>query len=198
MSKQRRSGYEPSDMETEGSESSWFETNHENGVLVSEGLKNMMPRNTSPMIMRLNINGGHHSLRFGYEVSSSANGSKVSPARRRHSSKSPYKPQRDDGNALSPLPSLDFRRNISPFSKAERERHISPYKPRVEEHNLDKNDFVGSRRKQKNRTPSREENGAHPQLQEVNRVTKKTNYRRRSMTAPRLRVREKDPKNDWS
>lgn len=198
MSKQRRSGYEPSDMETEGYESSWFETNHENGVLVSEGLKNMMPRNTSPMIMRLNINGGHHSSRFGYEVSSSANGSKVSPARRRHSSKSPYKPQRDDGNALSPLPSLDFRRNISPFSKAERERHISPYKPQVEEHNLDKNDFVGSRRKQKNRTPSREENGAHPQLQEVNRVTKKTNYRRRSMTAPRLRVREKDPKNDWS
>nr|POE45580.1 isoflavone reductase like [Quercus suber] len=168
MSKQRRSGYEPSDKETEGCDSPWIGANHENGGLVSEGLKSVVPRNTSPITMRLNSNRGHSS-RFGYEVSSPAKGSKGSPSQRRHNSKSPYRPRRDDGNALAltPLPSLDVRRNVSPFSKAEPARHISPYRPRVEEHNLDKNEFVGSRRKQKNRTPSREENGAHPQLLEA-------------------------------
>ncbi|KAK9990366.1 hypothetical protein SO802_025351 [Lithocarpus litseifolius] len=140
--------------------------------------------------MRLNSNRGHSS-RFGYEVSSPAKGSKGSPAQRRHNSKSPYRPRRDDSNALSltRLPSLDVRRNVSPFSKAEPAGHISPYRARVEEHNLDKNEFVGSRRKQKNRTPSREENGAHPQLLEAIRVTEKVNYRRRLVTAPRLRER---------
>ncbi|KAL4645161.1 hypothetical protein ACB092_02G216300 [Castanea dentata] len=156
-----------------------------------------MPRNTSPITVRLNSNRGHSS-RFGYEVSSPAKGSKGSPAQRRHNSKSPYRPRRDDGNALSLTrpPSLDVQRNVSPFSKAEPASHISPYRPRVEEHHLDKNEFVGSRRKQKNRTTSREENGAHPQPLEAIRVTEKANYRRRSVTAPRLRVREKDQKND--
>ena len=197
MSKQRRSSYEPSDTETEGCDGPWIGANHENGGLVSEGLKSVMPRNTSPITMRLNSNRGHSS-RFGYEVSSPAKGTKGSPAQRRHNSKSPDRPRRDDGNALAltPLLSLDVQRNVSPFSKAEPARHISPYRLRVEELNLDKNEFVGSRRKQKNRTNSREENGAQPQLLEAIIMTEKANYRRRSVTAPRLRVREKDQKND--
>ena len=113
MSKQRRSGYELSDTETEACDSPWIGANHEKGGLVSEGLKSVMPRNTSPITMRLNSNRGHSS-RFGYEVSSPAKGSKGSPAQRRHNSKSPYRPRRDDGNALdlTPLLSLDVRRNV--------------------------------------------------------------------------------------
>lgn len=113
MSKQRRSSYEPSDTETEGCDSPCIEANHENKGLVSEGLKSVMPKNTSPITIRLNSNRGHSS-RFGYEVSSPAKGSKGSPAQRRHNSKSPYRPRRDDGNALSltRLLSLDVRRNV--------------------------------------------------------------------------------------
>ena len=112
MSKQRRSGYELSDTETEACDSPWIGANHEKGGLVSEGLRSVMPRNTSPITMRLNRG---HSSRFGYEVSSPAKGSKGSPAQRRHNSKSPYRPWRDDGNALdlTPLLSLDVRRNVS-------------------------------------------------------------------------------------
>ena len=112
MSKQRRSGYELSDTETEACDSPWIGANHEKGGLVSEGLKSVMPRNTSPITMRLNRG---HSSRFGYEVSSPAKVSKGSPAQRRHNSKSPYRPRRDDGNALdlTPLLSLDVRRNVS-------------------------------------------------------------------------------------
>lgn len=191
--KQSRSGYELSDTENDWHESPWYESNDKNGALGYEGLKNVMPRNTSPMRL-----SRRHSSRFEYEISSPAKGSVASPARRRHSrTKSPYKPTRDDGKALSPQPGFDFRRNISPLSRAERQRHKSPYKPGVEEHNLDKNDFVGSSRKQNRRTPTREGTGAPPQLHEVNRVSGKTNHRRRSTTAPRLRGREEDPKNDY-
>ncbi|XP_062154375.1 uncharacterized protein LOC133862560 [Alnus glutinosa] len=188
-----RSGYEPSDTENDWHESPWHESNDKNGALGSEGLKNMMPRNTSPMKL-----SRRHSSRFEYEVSSPAKASVASPARWKHSStKSPHKPTRDNGKALSPAPGFDFRRNISPLSRAELQRQKSPYKPGVEEHNLDKNGFVGSSRKQNRRTPTREGTGAHPQLLEVNRVSEKTHHRRRSATAPRARGREEDPKNDY-
>ena len=187
--KPSRSGYEPSDTENDWHESPWHESNDKNGALG----KNVMLRNTSPMRI-----SRRYSSRFEYEVSSPAKGYAASPARRRHSStKSPYKPARDDGKALSPLPGFEFRRNISPLSRAEDQRHKSPYKSGVEKRNLDKNDFVGSSRKQNRRTPTREGTGAHPQLLEVNRVSEKTNHRRRSATAPRLRVREEDPKKDY-
>lgn len=187
--KPSRSGYEPSDTENDWHESPWHESNDKNGALG----KNVMLRNTSPMRI-----SRRHSSRFEYEVSSPAKGSAASPARRRHSStKSPYKPTRDDGKALSPLPGFAFRGNVSPLSRAEDQRHKSPYKSGVEERNLDKNDFVGSSRKQNRRTPTIEGTGAHPQLLEVNRVSEKTNHRRRSATAPRLRVKEEDPKKDY-
>ncbi|KAF5451457.1 hypothetical protein F2P56_026564 [Juglans regia] len=196
-SKQRRSGYEPSDTETDWLESPWRETSHNNGDLDSDqGPKIVMPRNTSP----LRFSRRHHSSRFEHEVSSpptKVTTSVASPARRRRSSsKSPYKPVRIDdgaGAALSPPMGFQYKRNISPMSRPERDSHVSPYKPRLDERKLDRNDFAGSTRKQNHRTLSRDGNGAHPvQLLEVDRVVgEKTNYRRRSATAPRLR------KNDY-
>lgn len=167
-SKQRRSGYEPSDSETDWLESPWREISQNNGDLGSdEGPKIVMPRNTSP----LRVGRRHHSSRFEHEVSSAAKvtTSVASPARRRRSSsKSPYKPSREDGAALSPPVGFAFKRNISPMTRPERESHVSPYKPRFDERKLDRNDFTGSTRKQNHRTLNREGNGAHPvQLLEV-------------------------------
>ncbi|KAK9285087.1 hypothetical protein L1049_024272 [Liquidambar formosana] len=166
--KQRRSGYEPSDTETEWQESPWRDHNQKKET---EGALDLQ-RNVSPM--KLNR---RHSWRFESNGSSPPRGLVVSPARRRHS-KSPYKPHRDEGNAVSPKPSADFRRNVSPFSKSERRRHISPYKAgRVDNKNL------GSEEK-------------HSQLLEVSRGSEISNYSRRSLSAARSRARERDQQNN--
>ncbi|XP_076885712.1 uncharacterized protein LOC143535307 [Bidens hawaiensis] len=99
--KQGRSGYDPSDTETELHEAPWNEFNKK----VTEGLP--PPR--------------RHSLKFDPEGL---------PPPRRHS-KSPYKTRRDGRKSRSPTPGplpLPPGRTISPFSKSERRTHVSPFK----------------------------------------------------------------------
>ncbi|XP_076893759.1 uncharacterized protein LOC143545831 [Bidens hawaiensis] len=99
--KQGRSGYDPSDTETELHEAPWNEFNKK----ITEGLP--PPR--------------RHSSKFDPEGL---------PPPRRHS-KSPYKTRRDGGKSRSPTPGplpLPPGRTISLFSKSERRTHVSPFK----------------------------------------------------------------------
>nr|GEX96512.1 replication factor C [Tanacetum cinerariifolium] len=111
--KQGRSGYEPSDTETELQEANWIEFNKR---ITEAGVDEVRSVNAPRLTRR-------HSSKFDPEGL---------PPPRRHS-KSPYKTRRDDGNPKSPtqgpLP-LPPGRNISPFSKSERRRHVSPFKAR--------------------------------------------------------------------
>ncbi|KAA8531896.1 hypothetical protein F0562_006387 [Nyssa sinensis] len=205
--KQIRSGYEPSDTETEWYETPWHDHTRRNEDLGSEGPKMDMDqaRKTSPFKL-----SRRHSARHGHEVSSLTKTATTSPIRRRHS-KSPFKPRRDDGNVhsptpisdfrrnispLSPRPGLDVRKNISPFTKSERRRHVSPYKPLREEHGLDNDEIVSLNRKQNPRQHNKylgpEEKGGQSQLNEIRRASEKSNYSRRALSAPKQRGRDKD------
>ncbi|TYH94890.1 hypothetical protein ES332_A12G070000v1 [Gossypium tomentosum] len=169
--KQRRSGYEPSDTETE-----WQDHhNRKNRTSMLVEADNMvfnLPRNISPL--RLN-------RKVEYENGSPPG---TSPLPRRHNSRSPYKTRRDDG------------RNVSPFSKSKREnrRHVSPYKPGREDHNLitemGNGNTSGLFRKQSRRIPKREGRATIGQFLEAG---KGSDYSRRSVTAPRQRGDRRTP-----
>ncbi|XP_062102428.1 uncharacterized protein LOC133812653 [Humulus lupulus] len=153
LSKQRRSGYEPSDTETDFNESPWRDH-----VPEKERLDFVKPRNISPLKLSRRHTSRHE---FGADNSSGARS-------RRHNSKSPYKPsRREDTNALSPDPKASD--------------YVSPYEQVLEEHNLDKDEFVYPHRKQ-------------TKVVEVSRVSKKPNYMmsKRSVSAPRTRQRDKE------
>lgn len=194
LSKYRRSGYEPSDTETDFQESPWREHGQSNETLVSEGPRLMefdLQRKTSP----LNLSR-RQSSRFELDDSSPRKNNVESPARRRYNSKSPYKPRRDDDDdddeVYSHVPrtlSSDFIGNVSPLSKSVSSRFHSPYEPRREGNNSDEDEIVKPSRKQNQRMSAMEDEGEQPQLLEVTRWTKKPNYSRRSLTAPRQRLR---------
>ncbi|KAJ6907235.1 hypothetical protein NC651_017813 [Populus alba x Populus x berolinensis] len=134
---QRRSGYEPSDTETDWQDSP--RRDQKNGAFGPESpIQLDLPRNVSPL-----KNSRRFSLRFDdYTIKKD---SVSSPPRRRHSSKLPYKPprdnrgaepdqrrqvspykaQREEGGAVSPESS---QRNASPLSKPDQRRQVSPYK----------------------------------------------------------------------
>ncbi|XP_031388335.1 uncharacterized protein LOC116201292 [Punica granatum] len=185
--KQRKSGYEPSDTETESREHDC-----KGGVLGSQDpqLGAMFMRDTNPGPLKLRPwhsppkveNGGSPPERM-FEATS---------MRRRHSSKSPYKPRRDDaGNALLPQPSSDFHRNVSPFSKLEHRRHRSPYKLWREERDLDNNndlDGVGTNRKQSRRTPTKDGRAGISPIQDIGQTSVRSNYLQRSISTPKLRI----------
>ncbi|KAK8995608.1 hypothetical protein V6N11_075875 [Hibiscus sabdariffa] len=91
--KQRRSGYEPSDTETE-----WQEHDRKNrtSILVeSDKMVSNLPRNISPLKLSRRL-----SSKVEYDNGSP---SRTSPLPRRHNSKSPYRTRRDDGRNVSPL-----------------------------------------------------------------------------------------------
>ncbi|PSS30833.1 Replication factor C subunit like [Actinidia chinensis var. chinensis] len=125
--KQRRSGYEPSDTETEWLETPWHGFNRINGDLDSDGwpdLTSDQGRNTSPLKLSRRL-----SAKFKDGLSSPIKPSRATPVQRRHS-KSPYKPRRDDGNVDSTTPVSDVRRNVSPFSPErdlDSRRNVSPF-----------------------------------------------------------------------
>ncbi|KAF9678292.1 hypothetical protein SADUNF_Sadunf07G0019800 [Salix dunnii] len=115
--KQRRSGYEPSDTETDWQDSPMRD--QKNGAFGPESpIQLDLPRNVSPL-----KNSRRFSLRF--DDYCPTKDSVSSPPRRRHSSKSPYKPRRDDGNS-EPIPN---QRNVNPLLR----RQVSPYKAQREE-----------------------------------------------------------------
>ncbi|KAL4582626.1 hypothetical protein LXL04_007183 [Taraxacum kok-saghyz] len=158
--KQARSGYEPSDTETELHEAPWIQFNKKN-LQLGSGVPKMSPDETR------NLN----SLRLSRRHSSKFDPEGLPPPRRH--SKSPYKARRDDGNprspTLGPLP-LPPGRNISPFSKSERRRHVSPFVPSKRDDPLD-NDEVN---KQKHRLSNNESYQSYA----------------RTLSAPRLRSRD--------
>lgn len=185
----RRSGYEPSDTETEWQETRWRGDDEKNGDEEFEepNVGFDQERNISP----LKLNHRRVTAKFDHELPSPVKlTSKVSPVRRRHS-KSPYKLQRDDGNVLLPLPpgrrnispllsrpGSDMRKNVSPFSKVEHRKHASPYKPMREHHD----ELSSLNRKQ-----------THRQVNDnASRLTDKLNHNPRSASAPRPRPRDKD------
>lgn len=184
----RRSGYEPSDTETEWQDSPWRDHNPKNttpDLLEANEIKSNLPRNTSPL--KLNR---RQSSKVEYDKGSLP---RTSSLPRRHSSKSPYKTRRDDD-----------RKNISTFSKFEHRRHVSPYKPGTgrEEHTLNdemgNGEFDGLNRKQSRRTPTRVERVTITQLKEAGRVSEKSKFSHRSVTAPpRQRFRD-DQRGEWA
>ncbi|XP_052198032.1 uncharacterized protein LOC127804952 [Diospyros lotus] len=201
---QRKSGYEPSDTETEQHESRWRDFNRRNGDIGLEGF-NLNPdqgRTISP----LRLSRRHSARFFDGETSSPTEPLRSSPPRRRHS-KSPYKPRRDDGNVRSPSPvsgfpgngnplspelASDSRRNVSPFSKLEGRRHISPYKPAGDELNWGQNDSISSNAKQNRMQDDKNVSIRERKVNEVSRASGKSNYSHRSLSAPRPRSREND------
>ncbi|KAH7520013.1 hypothetical protein FEM48_Zijuj08G0098600 [Ziziphus jujuba var. spinosa] len=192
LSKNRRSGYEPSDTETDFQESPWHDHGRKNeDTLVSEGPRLMefdLQRKTDSL-----NRSRRHSSRFELDISSSRKNDIESPARRRYNSKSPYKPSRDDNDEVhSPLPLTppsEFIGNVSPLSKSVGTRFRSPHKPGREGNDLDEDEIVIPTRKQNQRPPAMDDNEEQLQLVEVARWTKKPNYSRRSVTAPRQRLR---------
>ncbi|XVF59658.1 hypothetical protein PTKIN_Ptkin07bG0293400 [Pterospermum kingtungense] len=168
--KQRTSGYEPSDTETEWHESPWDDHNRRNGtsnLVEADKIESNLPRN---MISPLK-----HGRR---------NASKVtSPLPRKHSSKSPYKTRRDDG------------RHVSPMSKTEHQiRHVSPYKL---DNGKGNGDVAGLNRKQSRRNQPRGVRGTIGQLLETGTWSQISNYSHRSVTAPPgERCREKEQQNN--
>ncbi|BAU00051.1 hypothetical protein VIGAN_10160900 [Vigna angularis var. angularis] len=111
--KKGRSGYEPSDTETEWQEIPRHERERRNFIL---------QRNKSPMAPHR-----RHPSRVEHEISSA---STTSAPRRRHNSKSPYKLHvaEDVAASSSPVTGLDTRRNISPLPRPDLGRTLSPFR----------------------------------------------------------------------
>ncbi|KAM7529693.1 hypothetical protein LguiB_033103 [Lonicera macranthoides] len=215
-SKQRQSGYEPSDTETDWLETPWHEPNRKIGDAV-------LDQATNPSPLKLSRNSSKR------EVASLVKVSTTSPVRRRHS-KSPYKPaQRDDNNGHSPSHASELRRNVStlsprpgppgsdlpkntsPFSKSERKRHVSPFKPVIEKSGSVNERHVSpykparevlglvNERHVSPYNPTREIRDAGnyeiPRSngkQETSKGTEKSNRSHRSVSASRSKSRDKD------
>ncbi|KAI4381167.1 hypothetical protein MLD38_007270 [Melastoma candidum] len=183
--KQRRSGYEPSDTETEwndrprrelklfevvsGSKSPIQNRNDDEGDVAR--------KNTSPLkVNRRQISRGDHEGSFRkYEATS---------ARRRYNSKSPYKSRLDDDGAITQNFILGRNLRVSPPLKPEQRRYASPYRMEIQEEEFDDdNDATRSARKPNGRTPTRED---------ASRASMRSNYSQRSVTAPKQRPRDRE------
>ncbi|CAN6563187.1 unnamed protein product [Malus baccata var. baccata] len=176
--KQRRSGYEPSDAETDVLDSPWHGGNKwPNGGYESGGAKPELDlgRKISPLRQ-----SRRQSSRIEYDGPTPRTTSVVSPVRRRTNSKSPYKPGRGDSNARTlPMVGSDIRRNISPLGKSERSRHVSPFQADQEERDLnnDGDEIVDSNRNQHHkRTNSRRSAAAlrHRSLRETDQQSNRS------------------------
>ncbi|KAL9691429.1 hypothetical protein QQ045_011851 [Rhodiola kirilowii] len=114
--KLRKSGYDPSDTETEWPESPRRE--------MSAGVR-VAPAATSRNVSPFKLSRRTLSSRFEFDNSSPVKLAGGSPVKRRHS-KSPYKGRRDGNADVAPITLSDLRRNISPMGRYA--RHVSPYK----------------------------------------------------------------------
>ncbi|KAH0772151.1 hypothetical protein KY290_016132 [Solanum tuberosum] len=175
--RQRRSGYEPSDTETDWTleKSPHREANGKNEKEID--LEEHEPEEPNLAFERAKDNSSFN-LSWRTNVPSSA---------RRRSTKSPYKLRRDidDGEFPSSPKALPrsvstfsrrpdhSHRNVSPFQKSENRRHISPYKYAGDDHDRL---FADSNRKQ---NQSQGINNVHSRLGE------KSNFNRRYASAPR-------------
>ncbi|XP_055803613.1 uncharacterized protein LOC129872718 [Solanum dulcamara] len=177
--RQRRSGYEPSDTETDWTleKSPPLEANMKN----EKNMDSEEPEPEEPSVA-LEKAKDNNSFNLSWRTT-------VPSAARRRTTKSPYRPRRDmdDGefhsspkalprsvSTFSRRPDHSYsRRNISPFQKSENHRHISPYKYAGDDH---EGIFAESNRK---KNQSQGNNNVHSRLGE------KSNYNRRYASAPR-------------
>ncbi|KAK4346858.1 hypothetical protein RND71_033197 [Anisodus tanguticus] len=176
--RQRRSGYEPSDTETD-----WTlekSPHHEANAKNEKYMDSEEPELEEPNLAL------EKSKDNSINLSRRTNG----PTRRR-TTKSPYKPHRDidDGEVHSLAKALPrsvstfsrrpdhlySRRNVSPFSKSEYRKHMSPYKYAGENHQLDKDGFFDDSNRKQNQ--SQGNNNVHSRLEEK--------YNRRYASSPR-------------
>ncbi|KAL1316453.1 hypothetical protein HN51_068644 [Arachis hypogaea] len=169
-----KSGYEPSDTETEWQEVPRHERERKNIALDPEDAKAFTLIAKSPLALHRRHQYNHS--KFETETSSATTtiaSVPSQPRRRQHHSKSPFKLRvagDDDGDDTddhgpppSPIRGLNTRRNISPLPKPDVGRTVSPY--------------------------SRKHHGSSGHV-EVERVVDKSNYKR-SVTAPRLREQQR-------
>lgn len=180
--KQRRSGYEPSDTETELPDSPWREADDKTEVLNQYQELNVLhhqDRDKSPLKLSRS-----NTIKIQNGANSPQRDTLVSPVRRRHnrSNVSPFsrselgrnhpddnpKPDYESLRATSPFsrserprynrgdvkPDSDSRRSMDPFSISEQRRHVSPYR------------------------------------NNASKVSEVSNYNRRAASAPRARLKE--------
>ncbi|TMW85022.1 hypothetical protein EJD97_023922 [Solanum chilense] len=178
--RQRRSGYEPSDTETDWTleKSPHREANGKNEKEID--LEEHEPEEPNVAFERAKDNSSFNLSWRTNNVPSSA---------RRRSTKSPYKLRRDiyDGEFPSSPKALPrsvstfprrpdhsySHRNVSHFQKSENRRHISPYKYAGDDHDRI---FADSNRKQ---------NQTQGNNNVLSRLGEKSNYNRRYASAPR-------------
>lgn len=175
-----RSGYEPSDTESEWQESPW----HDGLQTSSRPIASFgRARSISP----LNRNQTHF---FNDGIP------KLTPSSRRHS-RSPYKATTsvDDDNFQSAVSSL--RKNTSPLKVSDHHRRVSPYRFKYEEPNHQDQEPIISVAKRNHRTPTRSHKSGdgnfHSLFQEVPRLNGRSTYStNRSISAPKSRGMEKE------
>ncbi|KAK6150639.1 hypothetical protein DH2020_015571 [Rehmannia glutinosa] len=190
----RRSGYEPSDTETD-----W----HDSPTREDRQPENMgfgQTRNKSPLPLAMDEMEAPVSV----------------PARRRYS-KSPYKPRGEDGNVLPQLQNIsdmhrnvntlssrtysDVGRNSSPFSRSEQKvnpdynsGHVDPFsrsERRINRDNVRQNVSPFSVSERRRHVSSYKTTGESHGLEYRHRVSEISNYSRRAASAPRSRLRER-------
>lgn len=119
LSKQRRSGYEPSDTETEWPLIPRKERHKEEELFSKESRLGLdLSRNTSPFKL------SRRTLSSRFETEGSSSSAKNS-TQLRHNSKTPYKLQVDDNTIHPPLLGSNFNGIISPLSKFEGRKHLN-------------------------------------------------------------------------
>ncbi|CAM8986475.1 hypothetical protein QQ045_006823 [Rhodiola kirilowii] len=171
-----RSGYEPSDTETEWQESPKRDMN--GGPRVASAVTS---RNVSPFKMSRSV-----SSRFEFDNPSSAKAAVASPAKRRHS-KSPYKGRGDGNTDVFPVVGSDLHK------MEERVRNVSPYKE-GEGRKLKAGDdgIGGSSRRQTHRLSFKQMELEERPAQHIDlsRTSDLSNYSRRASSNPRTRNRD--------
>lgn len=175
--RQRRSGYEPSDTETDWTLDKSREANAENE-------KEIDLEEYEPEEPNVAFKNAKDSKSFNSSWRTNVPGSA-----RRRTTKSPYKPRRDidDGefhpspkdlprsvSAFSRRPDHSYsHRNASPFQKSENRRNMSPYK------------YAGGNREGLFADSNRKQNQPQGNNSVHSRVGEKSNYNRRYASAPR-------------
>ncbi|KAL6011362.1 hypothetical protein ACLOJK_001808 [Asimina triloba] len=188
--KQRRSGYEPSDTESEWQESPLHGLKKDNYWVSERELDAQHLKTTFGSTLNTTdplVNHQRYSSMRGSDFHSSVKSSRTIPYPR-SKSKSPYKTRGDDG-----LKGSRLQRNGSPIEVSEPRRHISPYEVREGEEDAVNIKLKGSYRKPKQRSPHKLMDTA-----ETSRMNGGSNHHHRTLSAPRLRPWEKDQRGGSS
>ncbi|RWV90379.1 hypothetical protein BHE74_00031731 [Ensete ventricosum] len=180
-----KSGYEPSDTESEWQESPWHD-----GIL---GSSRPTTLDHARIITPLNLN----RTRFFKEDNSKdlVKVSKVNPSSRSHS-RSPYKPVRGSGDGNTSEAGSGSRKGTSPPKISDNHRRVSSYNIIHEESNHLNDDIHSPVPERNHRTLSKSQksgnNNVHAQFQLVSKVSGSSYSRNRSKSAPKPQRKEEE------